>query len=92
MKASDSLVLASIVGILEVTGCLISIFGNAVVIYVMTRQRKLRRLSNFYIISVSVADLLIGVIVVPFTLYAVICTITVRLLNLISSFKQDCDR
>lgn len=36
---------------LEVLAFVFSVFGNLVIIYVMTRERKLKRKSNYYIIS-----------------------------------------
>lgn len=64
------LVLA-IVAVLAICAFLFSVFGNFVVICVMTREKKLRKKSNLYIISVAVADLLIGIFGFPFSAYAV---------------------
>lgn len=36
---------------LEAVAFILGVFGNLVVFYVMTRARKLRRKSNYYIIS-----------------------------------------
>lgn len=57
--------------ILAVSAFVLSVFGNFVVIYVMTRERRLRKKSNYYIISVALADLLIGLLGIPFSAYAV---------------------
>lgn len=59
------------IGIFEPWVLLFSIFGNLIVIYVMTRRAKLKRQSNYYIVSLALADLLTGVIVVPLSLNAV---------------------
>lgn len=59
--------------LLEVSAFVFCVFGNSIVIYVMTRQKKLRRKSNYYIISVAVADLLIGLIGIPCSIYMVSC-------------------
>lgn len=39
--------------------------GNLIVIYAMTREKMIDRKSNIYILSVAVADLLMGLINVP---------------------------
>lgn len=57
--------------LLEVWAFVFSVFGNSIVIYVMTRQKKLRRKSNNYIISVAAADLLIGLVGIPCSIYMV---------------------
>lgn len=51
--------------LLEVSAILISLFGNSVVIYVMSREKRLRKKSSLYIISIAVADLLTCVIHIP---------------------------
>lgn len=51
--------------LLELVAFVLSVFGNIIVLYVMTREKKLRRKSNFFIISIAVADLLIGLIEIP---------------------------
>lgn len=60
-----------VVTLLEVWACVFSVFGNSVVIYVMSREKKLRRKSNYYVISVAIADLLVGLVVIPFSFFAV---------------------
>lgn len=49
----------------------LSVLGNAVVIYVISRDKKLKSKSNFHILSVAVADLLIGLFGIPFGVVAV---------------------
>lgn len=51
--------------ILEVIAFILSVIGNSVVIYVMTREKKLKRKSNIYILSVAVADFLVGIVAIP---------------------------
>lgn len=55
----------------DVTAIVLSVVGNSIVIYVMTRDKKLRRTSNYYIILVAVADLLVGSIGIPCCIYMV---------------------
>lgn len=42
---------------LEVLSIIVSLFGNLIVIYVMLSEKKLRKKSSFYIISIAFADL-----------------------------------
>ncbi|CRL00423.1 CLUMA_CG013689, isoform A [Clunio marinus] len=46
------------------------IIGNSIVIYVISRDRKLKSKSNYHILSVALADLLIGVLSIPLGVYA----------------------
>jgi 7 transmembrane receptor (rhodopsin family) len=57
--------------ILELWSFFFSVIGNSIVIFVMAREKKLRRKSNFYILSVAFVDLLMGLVVIPFSLYSV---------------------
>lgn len=56
---------------LEVWAFVFSVFGNSIVIYVMSREKKLRRRSNYYIVSVAIADFLVGLIGIPCSIYMV---------------------
>lgn len=47
------------------------IIGNSVVIYVICRERKLKSKSSFHILSVAVADLLVGFFVIPINMISV---------------------
>ncbi|CAL4102286.1 unnamed protein product, partial [Meganyctiphanes norvegica] len=49
----------------EVIVALLAVMGNAMVIAVFTLERKLRRLTNYYIVSLALADLLVGLVGVP---------------------------
>lgn len=48
-----------------------SIIGNSVVIYVISRDAKLKSKSNYHILSVAAADLLIGLLGIPLGVVAV---------------------
>lgn len=50
---------------LEVIVAFLAIFGNLLVLIAFLVEKKLRKMTNFYIISLSVADLLIGLIGIP---------------------------
>lgn len=51
---------------LEVITFVLSVLGNLAIIYVILSRKRLARKSNKYILSVSVADFLVGVYVIPF--------------------------
>lgn len=48
-----------------------SIIGNSIVIYVISRDKKLKSKSNYHILSVATADLLIGLFGIPLGVVAV---------------------
>lgn len=50
---------------LEFIAFFLSVTGNVIIIYVMTRDKKLEKKSNNYILSVAVADLLVGLVAIP---------------------------
>lgn len=54
--------------VLEFIAFSFTVVGNVIVIYVMTRGKKLQRRSNIYILSVAVADLMMGTLVIPITI------------------------
>lgn len=63
------IVVASIVvSALESLAFVITVIGNLIVIYVMTREKMLLRKSNIYILSVAFADLLMGLMGVPMSI------------------------
>lgn len=55
-----------ILGSILIAISLITIFGNTLVISAVIRERNLKSATNYYIISLAVADLLIGLVVMPF--------------------------
>ncbi|CAO1413354.1 unnamed protein product [Diamesa serratosioi] len=52
--------------ILESLVAIVAVIGNALVIVVFCREKRLRRRTNFYIISLALADFLIGLLGIPF--------------------------
>lgn len=50
---------------LEVLAFIISVCGNSIVIFVMTRERRLRKKACLYIVSIAIADLLSSAFIVP---------------------------
>lgn len=56
--------------ICECIVALLAVIGNGMVIYVFRKERRLRRRTNYYIISLAIADLLVGLFGVPFAILA----------------------
>ncbi|XP_045606766.1 adenosine receptor A1 [Procambarus clarkii] len=52
----------------EILVAIISIIGNALTIAVFTVDQKLHRLTNYYIVSLALADLLVGLVGIPFAI------------------------
>ena len=55
-----------LLGLFFIVLCLVTVFGNCLVICAVVREPCLQTATNFYIISLAVADLLVGFIVMPF--------------------------
>lgn len=54
--------------ILESLVAFVAVIGNALVIVVFYRERRLRRRTNYYIISLAIADFLVGFFGIPFAI------------------------
>ena len=52
----------------EVLVAVVAVIGNALTITVFVTERKLRRRTNYYIVSLALADLLVGVFGIPFAI------------------------
>ncbi|XP_063620441.1 adenosine receptor A2b [Cydia splendana] len=83
---------------LEILVALVAIIGNAMVIHVFRRDRRLRRRTNYYIVSLAVADLLVGLLGIPFAILASVglprnlhaCLFTVSLLVMLCTISIFC--
>lgn len=53
---------------LSILSCL-TIFGNALVIAAVLRERTLHTATNYFITSLAVSDILVGTVVMPFSAY-----------------------
>lgn len=54
----------------EVLVAVTAVIGNAMVIIVFQRERRLRRRTNYYIVSLAIADFLVGMLGIPFAIMA----------------------
>ncbi|PSN52211.1 hypothetical protein C0J52_12769 [Blattella germanica] len=83
---------------LEVLVAIFAVVGNALVILVFYRERRLRRRTNYYIVSLATADLLVGLLGIPFAILASIglpknlyaCLFTVSLLVVLCTISIFC--
>lgn len=84
--------------VFEVLVAIFSIIGNLMVIIVFRRERKLRRRTNYYIVSLAMADFLVGSLGIPFAILASIglpknlhaCLFTVSLLVVLCTISIFC--
>ncbi|XP_059057135.1 adenosine receptor A3 [Achroia grisella] len=83
---------------LEILVALVAVVGNAMVIYVFRRDRRLRRRTNYYIVSLATADFLVGLFGIPFAILASVglprnlhaCLFTVSLLVMLCTISIFC--
>ncbi|XP_049290492.1 adenosine receptor A2b [Anopheles funestus] len=84
--------------LLEASVALMAIFGNTLVILAFKTERRLRRRTNFYIVSLASADLLVGTLGIPFAILASIgiprnlhaCLFTISLLVVLCTISIFC--
>lgn len=57
--------------ILVIVPCL-TLFGNVLVILAVFRERTLQTVTNYFIVSLALADLLVAVVVMPFAVYVLV--------------------
>ncbi|XP_012272429.1 adenosine receptor A2b isoform X2 [Orussus abietinus] len=82
----------------EILVAICAVFGNGLVILVFSKERKLRRRTNYYIISLAAADLLVGLFAIPFAILASIglptnlhaCLFTVSVLVVLCTISIFC--
>lgn len=51
--------------VIEAIAFVLTVIGNLIVIYAVTRGNKLQKKSNIYILSIAVADLMVGLVAIP---------------------------
>lgn len=82
----------------EILVALVAVIGNAMVIFVFRRDRRLRRRTNYYIVSLAAADFLVGLLGIPFAILASVglprnlhaCLFTVSLLVMLCTISIFC--
>lgn len=82
----------------EILVAICAVLGNGLVIIVFGKERKLRRRTNYYIISLAAADLLVGLFAIPFAILASIglptnlhaCLFTVSVLIVLCTISIFC--
>ena len=47
---------------------LLSVLGNSLIIAVLVRNRRMRTVTNLFLLSLAVSDLLVSLVCIPFTL------------------------
>lgn len=52
--------------------CVVVVFGNVLVILSVAREKLLQNITNFFIVSLAVADLLVAGFVMPFSVYVLV--------------------
>lgn len=53
---------------------ILTLFGNVLVILSVYRERALQTVTNYFIVSLALADLLVAVVVMPFAVYVLVST------------------
>lgn len=82
----------------ETLVAILAVLGNALVIYVFQKERRLRRRTNYYIVSLAAADFLVGLLGIPFAILSSIglptnlhaCLFTVSLLVVLCTISIFC--
>lgn len=54
--------------LMEALVAITAVIGNALVITVFCRERKLRKRTNYYILSLALADFMVGMFGIPFAI------------------------
>ena len=52
---------------------LFTVFGNVLVILSVYKERSLQSATNYFIVSLAIADLLVATLVMPFAVYVLVC-------------------
>lgn len=56
-----------LIGCVLLSLAIFTIFGNLIVLYAIRTEKRLRTVSNLFILSLALADLVVGFLVMPFS-------------------------
>ncbi|XP_030566311.1 dopamine D2-like receptor isoform X2 [Drosophila novamexicana] len=70
---------------------ILTLFGNILVILSVCRERSLQTVTNYFIVSLAIADLLVAVVVMPFAVYFLVYSIIWLKLKLSFNFTITVD-
>lgn len=62
---------------------LLTVFGNVLVILSVYRERALQTATNYFIISLAIADLLVATLVMPFAVYVTVSPLLCLVVNIL---------
>lgn len=74
--------------VMEALVAIVAVIGNALIIIVFHRERRLRRRTNYYIISLALADFLVGLLGIPFAILVSRCRLKRNLKAKSTRFKS----
>ena len=57
--------------------CVSVVFGNVLVILSVVKERSLQNITNFFIVSLAVADLCVAGVVMPFYTYTLVSDVII---------------
>jgi len=52
---------------------LLTVFGNVLVVLSVYRERSLQTVTNYYIVSLAIADIMVATFVMPLSVYVEVC-------------------
>ena len=71
-SASDSFYNKNYWALLLLVLCILVVFGNVLVILSVAKERSLQNITNYFIVSLAVADLCVAGVVMPFYAYTMV--------------------
>lgn len=56
----------------------LTLFGNSLVVLSVWREMSLRTATNYFIVSLAVADIMVAVLVMPLAVYVEVCLVIIN--------------
>lgn len=69
---------------------ILTLFGNVLVIISVCRERALQSVTNYFIVSLALADLLVALVVMPFAVYVLVSSTRSCCLYDFRGFRTSC--